>query len=54
MLNGDRFRAKVTAGRTVTLDKLPSDNLWEHMNRGTLTLRMLKAAGSEHRRAASF
>jgi hypothetical protein len=51
MLNGDRFRAKVTDSRTVTLDKLPGDNLWEHMNRGTLNPRMLKAAGSEYRRA---
>jgi hypothetical protein len=54
MLNGDRFRAKVINGRTVTLDKLPGDNLWEHMNRGTLTPRMLKAAGNEYRRAHHF
>jgi hypothetical protein len=54
MLNGDRFRAKVTDSRTVTLDKLPGDNLWDHMNRGTLTLRMLKAAASEYRRAHHF
>jgi hypothetical protein len=54
MFNGDRFRATVTDNRTVTLDKLPGDNLWEHMNRGTLTLRMLKAAGSEYRRAHHF
>jgi tRNA A-37 threonylcarbamoyl transferase component Bud32 len=51
MLNGDRFRATVTDSRTVTLDKLPGNNLWDHMNRGTLTPRMLKAAGSEYRRA---
>jgi hypothetical protein len=54
MLNGDRFRAKVSDSRTVTLDKLPGNNLWDHMNRGTLTLRMLKAAGSEYRRAHHF
>jgi len=54
MLNGDRFRAKVRDSRTVTLDKLPGDNLWDHMNRGTLTPRMLKAAGSEYRRAHHF
>jgi hypothetical protein len=54
MFNGDRFRATVTNNRTVTLDKLPGDNLWEHMNRGTLTLRMLKAAGNEYRRAHHF
>jgi len=54
MLNGDRFRAKVRDSRTVTLDKLPGDNLWDHMNRGTLTPRMLKAAASEYRRAHHF
>jgi hypothetical protein len=54
MLNGDRFRAKVINNRTVNLDKLPGDNLWEHMNRGTLTTRMLKAAGNEYRRAHHF
>jgi len=54
MLNGDRFRAKVTDSRTVTLDKLPGDNLWDHMNRGTLAPRMLKAAGVEYRRAHCY
>lgn len=54
MLNGDRFRAKVTDSRTVTLDKLPGENLWEYLNRGTLTARMLKAAGTEYRRAHHF
>jgi hypothetical protein len=43
MLNGERFRAKVRGSRAVALDKLPGDNLWEHMNRGTLTPRILKA-----------
>jgi len=54
MFNGDRFHAKVRDSRTVTLDKLPGDNLWDHMNRGTLTPGMLKAAGSEYRRAHHF
>jgi tRNA A-37 threonylcarbamoyl transferase component Bud32 len=54
MLNGDRFRATVIDSRTVTLDKLPGDNLWEHMNQGTLTPAMLKAAGREYRRAHRF
>jgi hypothetical protein len=54
MLNGDSFRAKIIDSRTVTLDKLPGDNLWEHMNRGTLTPGMLKAAGQEYRRAHQF
>src|SRR5438874_7645664 len=54
MLNRGRFRAKVADSRTVRLDKLPGDNLWDHMNRGTLTPRMLKAAGREYRRAHDF
>ena len=50
MLNGDRFRATVTDSRTVTLDKLPGNNLWEHMNQGTLspaTARTLCGKNSE-------
>jgi tRNA A-37 threonylcarbamoyl transferase component Bud32 len=54
MLNRDGFRARVTDSRTVTLDKLPGDNLWDHMNSGTLTPRMLKATGREYRRAHHF
>src|SRR5437868_10367642 len=54
MLNRDRFRAKVTDSRTARLDKLPGDSLWDHMNRGTLTHPMLKAAGSEYRQAQPF
>src|SRR5437764_13847504 len=54
MLNRDRFRAKVTDSRTVRLDKLPGDNLWDHNNRGTLTPRMLKAAGREYSRGHPF
>lgn len=54
MLNGDRFRAIVTDSRTVTLDKLPGNNLWEHMNQSTLSPAMLKAAGREYRRAHRF
>src|ERR1700736_4356713 len=48
MLNGDRFRASVRDPRTVTMDKLPGKNLWEHMNQRTLTKRMLAAAGREY------
>jgi hypothetical protein len=54
MLNGDRFRAKVTDARTVRLDKLPGRSLWDHMNQGSLTKEMLKAAGREYRRAHQF
>lgn len=33
MLNGDRFRAFASDRRTVCLDKLPGESLWDHMNR---------------------
>ena len=54
MLNGDRFRAYASGTRTVTAEKLPGESLWEHLNRGTLTRRMLQAAAAEFRRAHQF
>ncbi len=51
MLNGDRFRAFASGAKTVCTDKLPGKNLWEHLTEGTLTRRMLEAAGRELRRA---
>jgi tRNA A-37 threonylcarbamoyl transferase component Bud32 len=51
LLNGDRFHASIKNGRTAVFDKLPGKSLWDHMNAGTLTPRMLKAAGKEYRRA---
>jgi hypothetical protein len=54
MLNGDRFRAKITDARTVCLDKLPGQSLWDHMKQGTLNERMLESAGKEYRRAHQF
>src|SRR5437588_8834322 len=54
MLNGDRFRAYASGTRTVIAEKLPGESLWEHLNRGTLTRRMLVAAASEFRRAHQF
>src|SRR2546430_1048470 len=54
MLNGDRCRAYKSGARTVIADKLPGESLWEHLNRGTLTRRMLLAAASEFRRAHQF
>src|SRR6266576_2266363 len=51
MLNGDRFRAFASGAKTVCADKLPGKNLWEHLTEGTLTRRMLEAAGRELRRA---
>ena len=54
MLNGDHFQARTSGPRTVIADKLPGENLWEHLNRGTLTRRMLIAAATEFRRAHQF
>ena len=54
MLNGDRFHAHKSGARTVIADKLPGESLWEHLNRGTLSRRMLRAAGAEFRRAHQF
>jgi hypothetical protein len=54
MLNGDRFRAKITDARTVCLDKLPGQSLWDHMKQGTLNKRMLESAAKEYRRAHQF
>jgi hypothetical protein len=33
--------------------QITGHNLWEHMNRGTLTPRMLKAAGNKYRQRAN-
>ena len=54
MLNEDEFRAYGSGSRIVIADKLPGESLWEYLNRGTLTRRMLNAAGSEFRRAHQF
>src|SRR5437773_12003934 len=50
MLNGDRFRVFASGVKTVCVDKLPGKNLWEHLNRGTLTRQMLEAVGRALRR----
>ena len=54
MLNGDRFHAYKSGKRCVLEEKLPGESLWEHLNRGTLTRRMLRAAAAEFRRAHQF
>jgi hypothetical protein len=54
MLNGDRFRAYKSGQRCVVAEKLPGENLWEHLNGGTLTRQMLRAAAEEFRRAHQF
>jgi hypothetical protein len=54
MLNGDRFQAKIINARTVCLDKLPGQSLWDHMNQGTLNKRMLESPAKECRRAHQF
>jgi hypothetical protein len=54
MLNGDRFRALNSGAKTICVDKLPGESLWEHMNRGTLTRQMLEAAAREYCRVHQF
>src|SRR5437588_3811446 len=54
MLNGDRFRAYASGQRCVVAEKLPGESLWVHLNRGTLSRRMLQAAAAEFRRAHQF
>jgi hypothetical protein len=54
MLNGDHFEARKSGQRAVIADKLPGESLWEHLNRGTLTRRMLRAAATELHRAHQF
>lgn len=54
MLNGECFRAYPSGRRIVIADKLPGENLWKHLNRGTLTHEMLRAAALEFRRAHQF
>jgi len=54
VLNGDRFHARPSGPRTVIEDKLPGKRLWEYLNRGMLTRRMLIAAAFEFRRAHQF
>jgi hypothetical protein len=54
MLNGDRFHAYASGARCVVAEKLPGESLWEHINRGTVTRRMLVAAASEFHRTHRF
>jgi hypothetical protein len=54
MLNGDRFRISTSGDRTICVDKLPGESLWDHLNRGTVTRQMVEAAGVELRRAHQF
>jgi hypothetical protein len=51
MLNGDRFRARASGANTVRAERLPGRSLWDHLMDGTLTLKMMEAAGQELRRA---
>jgi hypothetical protein len=45
------YRAWSVDGRTICEEKLPGESLWSHLQRGTLTMRMMAAAGAELRRA---
>ena len=54
MLNSDRYRAYPSGARCVVAEKLPGESIWVHLNRGTLTRKMLRAAAAEFRRAHEF
>ena len=54
MLNGDRYRAYASGRRSVVAEKLPGKSLWEHLNAGTITKKMVEAAAGEFRRAHEF
>ena len=54
MLNGDCYRAYPSGTRCVVAEKLPGESLWDHLNRGTLNHRMLRAAAAEFQRAHQF
>jgi hypothetical protein len=54
MLNGDRFHAFKSGRRCVVAEKLPGESLWVHLNRGSLTRKMLRATAEELRRAHQF
>jgi hypothetical protein len=48
------YRAAAVGGSVLIEDALPGKSLWDHLKEGTLTLRMVRAAGRELRRAHSF
>jgi len=51
MLNGDRFQAVTFGPKAICLDKVPGESAWDHMQRGTLTPQILRAAAKEFHRA---
>ena len=51
MLNGDRFRARASGVNAVFADRLPGRSMWDRLTEGTLTSKMIEAAGKELRRA---
>ena len=50
----DDYYAKALGTDAVCADRLPGESLWHHLQRGTLTPRMLVAAARELRRAHGF
>jgi hypothetical protein len=54
MLNGDRFRVSRLRDKGICIERLPGESLWEHLNRHTLSRRMVEAAGLEFRRVHQF
>jgi hypothetical protein len=51
MLHGDQFHARPSGANIVCADKLPGRSLSDHLKEGTLTRKMMEAAGDELRRA---
>jgi hypothetical protein len=51
MLNGDGSHARASGANTICADKLPGRSLSDYLKEGTLTRKMMEAAGHELRRA---
>jgi hypothetical protein len=54
MLNGERFHAHASGANSVWADKLPGKSLGDNLAEGTLTRKMMEAAGHELQRAHRF
>jgi hypothetical protein len=54
MLNRDEFEAFPVGADAVCLGRIPGQTLWSHLQRGTITRRILRGAAEELRRAHHF
>ena len=54
MLNSPFFDAQALPGRRVLEEQLPGENIEVHLLRGTVRLRMVRAAGREFRRGIAI